>query len=380
MTEAPPPVKRAASQSLGALFYGAGIFVLAGFVLWIGQPVLIPLVIAAFLSFLIVSVKRQIGSLPGIGRVLPESVHFTLAFGVIVMVLFVLAAIIRNNIGSVVEAAPGYNERLQEIGTGLSAYALDLPFVGNDLRETIDNLQINTLNIVQTTLGNIASIASGLIGSLVTVLLYTAFMLVERGRFMKKVARIADLRGASAVVDDVIDDIGHLVQQYISVKTFTSLMVAGISWALMQVLGIDFAGFWALLIFGLNFIPIIGSIIGVMLPTALSLVQPEGGFGLFFLTLGLLTAAQQVVGSIIEPRLMGSSLNLSPLIILLSLATWGALWGIAGMLLCVPMTVAIMIVLAQFKATQPVAILLSDNGEVGPLETPRSAVAGAAPA
>ncbi|MEM6747760.1 MAG: AI-2E family transporter [Pseudomonadota bacterium] len=321
-----------------------------------------------FLSFLIISVKRQIGKLPGIGRLLPESVHFTLAFGVIVFVLFVLAAIIRNNIGSVVDAAPGYNERLREIGSGLSSYALDLPYLGDDLQSSFENLQSNAISIVQSTLGNIAGIASGLIGSLVTVILYTAFMLVERGRFMKKVARIADLRGAGDVVDGVIDDIAHLVRQYISVKTFTSLLVAAISWALMVALGIDFAGFWALLIFGLNYIPIIGSIIGVMLPTALSLVQPEGGFGLFFVTLALLTGAQQAVGSVIEPRLMGSSLNLSPLIILLSLASWGALWGIAGMLLCVPMTVAIMIVLAQFRATQPLAILLSDNGEVGPLE------------
>ena len=368
MTQAPPTTKRIAGQSLSALFYGAGIFVLAGFVLWIGQPVLVPLVIAAFLSFLIISVKRQIGKLPGIGRVLPESIQFALAFGVIVLVLFVLAAIIRNNIGSVVAAAPTYSERLREIGAGLSAYALDLPYLGDDLQSSLDNLQSNALNIVQSTLGNIAGIASGIIGSLVTVLLYTAFMLIERGRFMKKVAKIADLRGAGAVVDEVLDDLAHLVRQYISVKTFTSLLVAAVSWLLMLALGIDFAGFWALLIFGLNYIPIIGSIIGVMLPTALSLVQPEGGFGLFFLTLGLLTAAQQAVGSVIEPRMMGSSLNLSPLIILLSLASWGALWGIAGMLLCVPMTVAIMIVLAQFRATQPLAILLSDNGEVGPLE------------
>ncbi len=360
--------KRFASPSLGPLFYGAGIFVLAGFVLWIGQPVLVPLVIAAFLSFLIISVKRAIARLPGIGPLLPESVHFTLAFGVIVLVLFVIATIVRNNIGSVIEAAPIYIERLREIGNGLSSYALDLPYVGNDLQSTFENLQVNALNIVQSTLGNIAGLASDIIGSLVTVLLYTAFMLVERGRFMKKVARIADLRGAGHVVDGVIDDIAHLVRQYISVKTFTSLLVAAVSWVLMIALGIDFAGFWALLIFGLNFIPIIGSIIGVLLPTALSLVQPEGGPGLFLVTLGLLTAAQQAVGSIIEPRMMGSSLNLSPLIILLSLASWGALWGIAGMLLCVPMTVAIMILLAQFRATQPVAILLSDNGEVGPLE------------
>ncbi|GGY51639.1 AI-2E family transporter [Parvularcula lutaonensis] len=355
-------------RSLPALFNGAGLFVMVGFVLWIGQGVLIPLVIAAFLSFLIVTVKRRIERLPVLGALLPEGAAFTLAFAAIVFVLFVLVAIIRTNIEAVIAAAPSYNARLVEIWSGFNAYAMSLPGIGPDLESALDTLQDNAIAVVQGYLGNFASIASGAIGSLVTVLLYTAFMLVERGQFMKKVTRIAGPHGAERLVSDVIDDIGRLVREYISVKTLTSLMVAMISFIIMTFLSIDFAGFWALLIFALNFIPVIGSIIAVMLPTVLALVQPGGGVTLFILTGVLLTTAQQVVGSLIEPRMMGRSLNLSPLVILLSLASWGSLWGIAGMFLCVPMTVAMMIILAQFDATRPVAILLSDDGEVEPLK------------
>lgn len=355
-------------RSLATLFYGAGFFVLVGFVLWIGQGVLVPLVIAAFLSFLIVTVKRQVERTPGIGRFLPEPVSFGISFAVIVLVLFVLVAIIRSNIEAVIAATPAYNQKLTEIWSGLNAYAQSLPGVGEDLRASLDNLQSNAIGVVQSYLGNAASAARGAVGGLVTILLYTVFILIERGQFLKKAAMIAAPHGGEDVVGHVIDDIARLVREYISVKTVTSLLTGALAFAVMLVLGIDFAGFWALLVFALNYIPVIGSIIAVILPTVLALVQPDGGVGLFFLTAALLAVVQQLVGSFIEPRMMGQSLNLSPLVILISLASWGSLWGIAGMFLCVPMTVAIMIVLAQFEPTTPVAILLSDNGEVGPLQ------------
>lgn len=353
-------------QSLSAAFFGVGIFVLAGFVLWIGQDVLVPFVIAGFLSFLIVTVKRRIQRLPVVGRYVPEPFAFFLAFSLIVVLLFILSTIVASNIGAVIEAAPGYANRLSELWREISSYTEGLP-LGEDFRTTVANLPNNALSAAQRYLGGLAILARGLIGSIVTVLLYTAFILIERGRLLKKVAQIAGPHGAERLVSGVIDDIQILMRTYISVKTLTSLLVSAISWIIMLFLEIDFAGFWALLVFALNFIPVIGSIIAVLLPTGLALVQPGGGVGLFLATGILLTTGQQLVGSVIEPRMMGQSLNLSPLVILLSLAGWGSLWGIAGMFLCVPMTVAIMIILAQFEVTRPVAILLSDNGDVEPL-------------
>ena len=194
-------------------------------------------------------------------------------------------------------------------------------------------------------------------------------MLVERGRFLKKITQIAGPENASAIVSDVIDDIGHLVRQYISIKTLTSLLVGGVSYLIMLALGVDFAAFWALLIFALNFIPIIGSIIAVALPVVLALVQPGGGLVLAGVTLALLFTAEQVVGSFVEPSASWASRSTSPPSSSSSASpAGGTLWGFAGMLLCVPITVAIMIVLSQFDATRPIAVLLSDNGEIAPLK------------
>lgn len=359
-------VQRPDSRSVATLFFGVGIFVLGGFILWIGQGVLVPLVIAGFLSFLIVTVKRRIERVPGLGKVLPEAVSFTLSFALIVLALFLLASIIRNNIEAVVTAAPGYTERFVELWRGLSSFAEQFPF-GDSFQTSLDNLQDNAVEAAQSYLGNVANVARGLVGSLITVFLYTAFILVERGRLFKKITKIAGPHGAERLVSGVIDDIQMLVRTYISVKTLTSFFVAALAYAIMLALGIDFAGFWALLVFSLNFIPVLGSIIAVVLPTSLALVQPGGGLGLFVATGVLLTVAQQFIGSLVEPRMMGQSLNLSPLVILISLAMWGSLWGVAGMFLCVPITVAMMIILAQFETTKPIAIMLSDNGNVDSL-------------
>ena len=371
MTTAPlprAPLPSAPRRSLPALFFGLGLAIMIVFVLWIAQGVIVPVVVAAFVSFLIFSVKRGIDRIPGIGRYLPSSVSFTLAFGVIVLVLFGLALLVRDNVEEVIAQAPFYREQFGAITASLTAWFEGLPLTDDGMDGAIERIRANLTGFAEGALGGLAGATRGILGGLVTISLYVAFMLVERGRLLRKIALVAGPERAATIVSEVIDDIGHLVRQYVSIKTLTSLIVAAISLVIMLALGVDFAAFWALVIFSFNFIPIIGSIVAVILPTALALVQPGGGPGLALLTLGLLTAAEQAVGSVVEPRLLGRSLNLSPLVILLSLAAWGTLWGFAGLLLCVPMTVAVMIVLSQFEATRPIAILLSDNGEIAPLK------------
>lgn len=363
----PPAATQRRRGSLPALFFGLGLAIMIVFVLWIAQGVIVPVVIAAFVSFLIVTVKRGIRRVPLIGPRLPEVVSFTLAFAVIVLVMFGLVAIVRENVAEVLQQAPLYRQRFAEIVSATGSWAADTP-LARYLPSAVDSLRQQADSAVTQALGGIAGFTRGIAGGLVTILLYVAFMLVERGRLLRKVSIVAGPERSADIVEEVIDDIAHLIREYVSIKTLTSAIVSVVAYAIMAVLGVDFALFWALLIFAFNFIPIIGSIVAVILPTVLALVQPGGGIGLMFLTGGLLTAAEQAVGSVVEPRLMGKSLNLSPLVILLSLAVWGTLWGFAGLLLCVPMTVALMIILSQFAATRPIAVLLSEAGEIAPLK------------
>ena len=120
---------------------------------------------------------------------------------------------------------------------------------------------------------------------------------------------------------------------------------------------------WAFLIFMFNFIPSIGPILGTILPSLFCLIQ----FGTFTPALVVLFGVGGVsvlVGSLVEPKLMGNTLNISPLVAIISLALWGSIWGIIGMLLSVPITVAMIIVFSQFPNTRSIAILLSEKGKV----------------
>ncbi|MFT6983415.1 MAG: putative PurR-regulated permease PerM [Crocinitomicaceae bacterium] len=112
-----------------------------------------------------------------------------------------------------------------------------------------------------------------------------------------------------------------------------------------------------------NFIPSVGPILGTIMPALFSLLQ-FGQFTPFLIILISLGIVAVLIGSFVEPRLMGNTLNISPLVAILSLAVWGAIWGIIGMLLSVPITVTMIIIFSQFKGTRNIAILLSEKGKV----------------
>jgi AI-2 transport protein TqsA len=151
------------------------------------------------------------------------------------------------------------------------------------------------------------------------------------------------------------------MESYLWVQTVTGLMIAGASWLVFALVGLDNALFWALVIFLLSYIPVIGGLAASLLPALFALVQ----FPTPVPALVILAATQAigfVVGNIIQPRMTGDSLNISILMVFLSLAVWGKLWGGPGMFLAVPLTVMAMIVLAQFETTRWIAVMISSNG------------------
>jgi predicted PurR-regulated permease PerM len=162
----------------------------------------------------------------------------------------------------------------------------------------------------------------------------------------------------------LIEKINIDIKTYINIKTLTSLITALLSFIVMKIAGVHFAEFWALLIFLLNFIPTIGSIMAVIPPSLLSLIQFDNSYTTAILVIIFLISIQFLIGNIIEPKFLGESLNLSPLVIILSLGLWGNIWGIVGMFLCVPLTVIASIILAKFPKTRPIAVFLSSDGRV----------------
>jgi predicted PurR-regulated permease PerM len=113
----------------------------------------------------------------------------------------------------------------------------------------------------------------------------------------------------------------------------------------------------------LNYVPYIGSVLGIVFPTLMSVLQ-FGEVNEVLIVLLSLTAIQFVIGNILDPYLMGNSLNLSPFAILASMAIWSAIWGVSGAFLAVPITVIVIIIFSEFEMTRPVAVLLSKNGRL----------------
>ena len=362
------------NQSSGSAksFYSLAAAVLIGFILYIGRSILIPLIAAGFLSFLIFTAKESFRRLPLIGKFIPNWLGYILAFAGIFSIIFLFVEIIKSNIEQLVEYAPAYRARLEEVADQTIAYIRSLSFLPTDfLGNTLDRLRSQALSMIQPLASGFAGSARSLVTGALIIFLYTVFILVERGRIFKKVALLSSDEERRHAIDETISDIGTLVRQYITVKTITNLITAGISYILMLLIGVDFAGFWALMIFALNYIPMFGAASAITLPVLWALIQPDGGGpGMMAKTAVLLIVAEQIMSNGIEPRIVGKSLNLSPLVILISLAFWGSMWGFAGFLLSVPMTVSLMLILTQFRSTRPIAIMLSDEGNIAPLKHP----------
>lgn len=355
-------------------FYGLSIAISIGFIAYIGRGVLIPLVVAGFLCFLIFTLKENVRRAPFVGRFIPGWLSFIIAFTLIGAGAVLFVEIIRANVEALLDAWPSYEARLRQLVGEALDWFRNSSFIPAELLGGVEQIQQSAIDLIRPVLARIASGLTGLTSNFltfITIFLYLVFMLIERGRIFRKINLLGADDRERKVINETIRDIGVLVRQYITVKTISNLVTATISFAIMKIIGVQFAGFWALLIFTLNYIPIFGAASAITLPVLLALVQPDGGGVQLALTaLVFLIGAEQIMSNGIEPRLVGRTLNLSPLVVLFSLSVWGSLWGFAGLLLSVPITVTVMLVLTQFESTRSIAIMLSDDGKIADLKHP----------
>ncbi|MEE4603913.1 MAG: AI-2E family transporter [Desulfobacteraceae bacterium] len=140
------------------------------------------------------------------------------------------------------------------------------------------------------------------------------------------------------------------------IKSLASLATALCIWVWLWILGIDFAVLWAILAFLLNFIPFVGAILMTIPAVLLALVQIDL-LTMLLVALGYFVA-NTVIGSILEPRIMGRGLGISTLAVFLSLLFWGWVLGTVGVFLAVPLTMALIVALESSPQTRPIAILL----------------------
>jgi AI-2 transport protein TqsA len=353
MNQTPLPSKSVRPLLVSALWILVAIS--CTWVIYIGKPLLIPLVLAFLAVYLVATLSAFCQKIPFIGKHLPNWGAGLLAHLIIIALAIGMFSVIADNASVIVEKSPIYQHRLQ------SVYSSTVTRLGLDEVETLSELR--KILRVGPMLGSVASGLTGLMGNAFLVVLFFFFIGAERKYLLVKMERFFDDEQKMESFSRIWSHIDRDIRTYLGVKTFMSLLVGLGGYLILRVVGVDFPAFWALLLFLLNYIPNIGSFIATALPTMLALVQ-FGSLQPALIVLAAVTALQVTVGNLLEPQLMGRSLNLSPLVVILSLTFWGGLWGIAGMLLCVPFTVISMICFSNFPASRRIAILLSKSGVI----------------
>ncbi len=352
-----------ANTTLINFFFALALAALVTYILILGQRILVPVVIAFLIAYFITAISDGLKSISIFG--IPIFKPFSLLMAILIVsgALYLLGNVIIDNATLVAKNASSYQEnldlRLEEIGVLLRID--DFPTF-TELLQRLGALNIGT--IMQAIVSPLTVIA----GNAAAIMVYTAFLLWERRTLPIKIATFARDHKQQEAIERTLKIIGERIRRYLAIKTLASSLVSSMSYVAMIIIGIDFALFWAVLAFFLNFIPYIGSIIAVAFPITLTLVQPDISDPLttFLIALISLAAIQQLVGSLIEPRWMGTTLNLSPLFILLSLAIWSSIWGVVGMIISIPIMVIATIIFSQFEGTRVLAVIMSQSGRVDP--------------
>jgi predicted PurR-regulated permease PerM len=323
--------------------------------LWIGQKFLIPLVLAVLTWSLLNALadhicRVRIGSVSIPRRM--ATLLSILALGMIFMGIFQMLTSQTQNLAV---AGPLYQENFSRLLNDFMVWA------GIEQLPSADSLFQNiNVGTILSTVGY--SVGNGLTG-IILVIIYTGFLFAEQKVIPSKLSAMVANEVKAEETRLVFSEIATQIQRYVWMKTMVSMLTGVLSYVILKLVGVDFAAVWALLIFLLNFIPNIGSFLGVVFPALLTLVQFDTLTPFLLITLGLGTV-QFVVGNIIEPAYMGKSLNLSSLMILLSLTFWGLIWGIPGMFLSVPIMVVTAIICARFEGLRGIAVALSADGSL----------------
>ncbi|NVO27793.1 AI-2E family transporter [Donghicola sp. C2-DW-16] len=338
--------------------YSVALAIMLGYLLVIGKAILVPIMFSIILCYILLESAHAIGRIPGLARS-PSWLRHLFTLLAFALLLLALTSITTTNAQALAERVPEYEMRLNMF---LNNMAERLNLGEEPTWAALRNMMGTDFSLgtaTTTLLGVLANFGTNMF----LVLLLSAFLMLESAGLSAKVTRAFETREQSDAIIDIFHKINRQIGQYLAAKTAINIGLAVLSWIVMFVMGVDFALFWAVVIGLLNYIPYVGSLLGVLFPSLLSVVQFGDPMTTVW-TATALTAAQMLMGNIVEPRLLGRLVNLSPFVVLVSLVVWGSLWGIPGAFLAVPMTSICALILAGFPATRWISVLLSTEGKI----------------
>lgn len=331
---------------MSVILVAASIFLL--------QALIAPFLVAVFLLIVIGGLSRM---LRRVAPVLNRTVSMGISVVVILAALAIIGWIAFDNITKLLADTDQYTARLNEVALSVQQnLGIEVPARIEALTGRIDLSRIA---------GPTASWLQTSVSSTGFMLIYFGFMMASRQAFSRKLLAITGAREGLQETQALFERIREAIAGYIWVQTATGLLIAALSWAVLAFMSVPSPAFWAFIIFVTSYVPIVGGIVGVLIPVIFH-IATNGDLGQSLLLLAILQTIQILVGNVLQPRMQSDSLNIDPVVVLLSLGLWGVLLGPVGAFLSTPVTVTAMVILAQFPKTRWIAILLSSNARPGP--------------
>ena len=330
--------------------------IIAGTVLKLAASVVLPIVIAFLLAFAMYPLIIWLEKFK-----MPRSLSILLVVLIIGIGFFVLGIALYNSAGSIVSSFPRYEHRLTEIYIWI-ANLLELP--NDESLSFWENLwgQLGIRSwVLSFTLSSFNFLIS-FISNAVMVIFFTLFILLEASFFKEKLE--AAFEGRSKQIDKMGKDLMSQVTRYLTAKFLISLATGTLIAFGLWLIKVEFAIIWGIIAFVFNFIPTFGSIVAGVATSVFALAQFWPDPVPVILTVVLILGVNMIIGNIIDPKVIGDHVGLSAIVVLVSLTIWGYIWGFAGMILSVPMTVIIKIICENIPIMEPVSILLGSRRAV----------------
>lgn len=330
-------------------------FVIIIAILVAGQSLIIPLIYAGLIWLIMRQIRVTIDRIPGVKKHVPKWIKTLISTILLFVAVGFIGKIVQENIQELIAHYPIYQ---QNVVRNLNYWNQISPYSLSDAAEHLSTEMVNG-----TYFPVLIDSVQSIISSIAIVLTYMLFILMEEGSFQQKFARLFPSKDSYGIRVEAIHEMTQAMTHYIGIKSMLAASTAILSFIIFSSVGIDAAFFWSLLVFLFNFIPFIGVFVSTLIPSIFAMFQfPTETQALVILfTVG---GIQFIMGNIIEPKIMGRSMNVSPLVVILSLSFWGSIWGVPGMFLSVPITVIMVIIFSKFKSTRPIAVILSEKGEI----------------
>jgi len=352
---APNEVATTTNAAIPGWFMGiVSLPILLG-LLWFGQGFLIPLVLMALVVILIAALTQRIDSAVIFGWSPPRWLAYMVSFGLVIAVSLLISAMVSGQAEEISAAAPRYVERAQALMVRFESIIGTAAM--QSLQEALTGFDLSTF--AKDALNS----ASGLVGTIGLVFLYTVFLLSERTDFWNKLPKVFDDAAKATRFARVMHRISEGVQQYMLINTITSAMSGIAAYIVLKLVGVDFAVTLALMVFLVSFIPNIGGILATAIPTLLALIQFDT-MTPALMVLVFYGGSDAIIGNVVQPRLQAKSLNMSTFMVMVALTFWGTMWGAVGAFMAVPMMVVTMIICAEIPALRSFAVLLSGDGNL----------------